>query len=58
MPETIGMSNFNLPAGSRVEMLGVKGRLKWENNGDRLFSYIPIQTPEKPTFRPGMGSED
>ncbi len=48
MPESIGMSNFNLPAGSKLEMLGVSGRLKWKNI-DRGFSVsIPSKHRNNP----------
>lgn len=42
-PSSIGMSNFNLPDGSKVEMLGRKGRLRWSNEG----SGFNIQIPQK-----------
>jgi len=48
MPDIIDMSNFNLPEGSKVEMLGVNGRLKWFNNG----SGFKIEIPEKHRINP------
>ena len=48
MPETIGMSNFKLPGGSRVEMLGLKGSLKWKNDGEGFAVSIPSRHRNNP----------
>jgi alpha-L-fucosidase len=43
LPEEIGMTNFRLPEGSKVEMLGIKGKLKWQNSGDGFSVKIPVK---------------
>ena len=48
MPATIGMTTFSLPAGSKIEMLGVKGNLKWKKEGDGFSVTIPAKHRKNP----------
>ena len=48
MPGKIEMSNFSLPEGSKVEMLGVKGQLSWSNEGSGFIINIPEKHRKTP----------
>jgi len=42
IPEEITISGLNIPAGSKIEMLGTKGKLKWHKSGDSYRITIPV----------------
>lgn len=48
MPSQIGMTTFSLPAGAKVEMIGVGTPLKWQKNGNGFFVTIPDKIRQTP----------
>jgi len=42
MPREISLSGVDVPEGSVIEMLGVKGKIKWRKNGDECLITIPV----------------
>lgn len=51
MPSSVGMTTFSLPAGAKVEMLGRKGSLKWQKNGNGFIVSIPEPVRKSPASR-------
>lgn len=51
IPSTVGMTTFMLPAGAKVEMLGRKGSLKWQKNGNGFTVSIPESVRRSPASR-------
>lgn len=43
IPAAITISGINIPDGSKIEMLGTKGKLKWRKSGDSYTITIPAK---------------
>ena len=41
MPREISISDIDVPDGTSIEMLGVKGKIKWRTKGDECIITIP-----------------
>jgi len=48
MPSQIGMTNYSLPAGAKVQMLGTGTTLKWQKAGNGFFINIPEKNRKAP----------
>jgi alpha-L-fucosidase len=48
VPEQIAMSNFSLPAGSKVRMLGTDTYLKWKKEGSGFSVSLPEKLRKSP----------
>lgn len=48
VPSQIGMTTFSLNSNAKVEMLGTKGRLKWEKKGNGFVINIPDRIKKSP----------
>jgi alpha-L-fucosidase len=48
MPSQVGMTSFSLKPGTRIEMPGAKGRLRWQNKDGGFVINIPESIRKRP----------
>jgi len=48
IPPSIGMTNFSLPKGARIKMVGTNSNLKWERKDNGFEVYLPEKLRNTP----------